>query len=285
MSISSLQNNVASIEKDIADIHTKIAAESKRELDKQKQMDTVSRSITKTTNASSLATKQRQINTFHNELISIQKKKADLHKKLADKTKDLGKKRQDLLKEEEKERKSQKQELQDFQNRIESNLTWQRASIHKSLNTNYIVAPPTVSIREDIKNYDFFISHASEDKEDFVRPLADALISEGCSVWYDEHQLKVGDSLRKKIDTGLKSSKFGIVVLSENFFRKNWPEYELNGLVARELRGTKVILPIWHKVTRDEVLNFSPILADKLALNSTTYSLGQIAKELVSLLY
>jgi|GEM_PF-1270669 len=137
---------------------------------------------------------------------------------------------------------------------------------------------------ETIKKYDFFISHATEDKNDFVRSLADALMKAGVKVWYDEHQLKVGDSLRKKIDHGLKNSTYGIVVLSLNFFRKNWPEYELNGLLAKEMNEGKVILPIWHKVTKDEVLSYSPSIADKLALNTTSYSLQDIVRELKTLL-
>jgi hypothetical protein len=50
-----------------------------------------------------------------------------------------------------------------------------------------------------------FISHASEDKEDFVRPLAETLQQLGVKVWYDEFTLKVGDSLRRKIDSGLET--------------------------------------------------------------------------------
>lgn len=71
------------------------------------------------------------------------------------------------------------------------------------------------------KEYDFFISHATEDKESFVRPLAELLTNDGYKIWYDEFQLKVGDSLRKKIDEGLKLFKYGIAVLSRDFFRKN----------------------------------------------------------------
>ncbi len=61
--------------------------------------------------------------------------------------------------------------------------------------------------------YDIFISHASEDKDDFVRPLAIALIEKGFKVWYDELSLDVGDSLRQSIDKGLKNSRFGLVWL------------------------------------------------------------------------
>ena len=68
--------------------------------------------------------------------------------------------------------------------------------------------------------WDAFISHASEDKDDFVRPLADGLTECGLSVWFDEFELKVGDRLRESIDRGLSQSRFGIVVLSPHFFEK-----------------------------------------------------------------
>ena len=83
--------------------------------------------------------------------------------------------------------------------------------------------------------YDVFICHASEDKDDFVRPLAEALRARHIEVWYDEFSLRVGDGLRQAIDRGLVNSQFGIVVLSPAFFRKRWTQRELNGLVAREI--------------------------------------------------
>ena len=119
------------------------------------------------------------------------------------------------------------------------------------------------------KQWDVFICHASEDKDSFVRPLAVEL-TKTIRVWYDEFTLTVGDSLRRKIDEGLAKSRYGIVVLSKAFFAKNWPQAELDGLVSREMAGThiKVILPVWHQVARDDVLKFSPILADRLAAES-----------------
>ena len=128
--------------------------------------------------------------------------------------------------------------------------------------------------------YDAFISHASEDKEKLVKPLALALDKIGYRVWYDEFELRVGDSLRQSIDRGLVNSRFGIVVLSPAFFAKNWPQYELNGLTAREMDGRKVILPIWHKVEREDVLAYSPPLADKVALSTKKLSIKKIAKSL-----
>jgi TIR domain len=129
--------------------------------------------------------------------------------------------------------------------------------------------------------WDTFISHASEDKADFVRPLADALRAYGLSVWYDEFTLTVGDSLSRTIDKGLAKSKFGVVVLSPSFLKKDWPEYELRGLTAREIGSDKVILPVWYGLTREQLLEYSPTLADKLAIDATKRSVDEVALQLI----
>ncbi|MEO3998884.1 DUF1883 domain-containing protein [Mesorhizobium sp. CAU 1732] len=128
--------------------------------------------------------------------------------------------------------------------------------------------------------FDVFISHASEDKDDVVRPLASALREAGLSVWYDEFELRIGDSLRRKIDRGLGSSRFGVVVLSNAFFGKGWPEYELDGLVTRAVSGEQILLPIWHNVTKREVIGYSPSLADRLARSTATHTVEEIAAEI-----
>jgi hypothetical protein len=74
--------------------------------------------------------------------------------------------------------------------------------------------------------------------------------------------------LRKKIDQGLASSRWGVVILSPHFFEKHWPEKELNGLATREVDGQKVILPVWHKVDFDAVRRYSPTLADRIAVST-----------------
>jgi hypothetical protein len=118
--------------------------------------------------------------------------------------------------------------------------------------------------------YDLFISHASEDKSGLVRDLANALRNLGLKVWYDEFSLRQGDSLSESIDRGLASSQFGLVVLSRAFLAKRWPRRELQGLVAREIADGTVILPVWHGVTRADVVAFSPPLADKLAFDTAS---------------
>ncbi|OQP63360.1 hypothetical protein A3860_23715 [Niastella vici] len=128
--------------------------------------------------------------------------------------------------------------------------------------------------------YDAFICHASEDKKDFVRPLSELLQQQNLDIWYDEFSLTVGDSLMKKIDEGLSKSRFGIVVLSPNFFNKPWAKRELNGLTTREmLEKRNLILPIWHGVTAHDVALYSPPLADKLAISSAN-GINAVIREL-----
>lgn len=136
----------------------------------------------------------------------------------------------------------------------------------------------------DGRTFDVFISHASEDKGDVVRPLATALKEAGLTVWYDEFELRIGDSLRRKIDRGLASSRFGVVVLSKAFFGRGWPEYELDGLVTRANSGEQILLPVWHNVSKKEVIGYSPSLADKLARSTSTHTVEEIAAEIVEVI-
>jgi len=106
------------------------------------------------------------------------------------------------------------------------------------------------------------------------------LQNKGLKVWYAEFTLMVGDSLRRSIDRGLAESRFGIVVLSPSFFEKEWPQRELDGLTAREISTGKVILPIWHHVSREEFARYSPVLADRLAV-STSRGLDFVVAELL----
>jgi hypothetical protein len=115
------------------------------------------------------------------------------------------------------------------------------------------------------KKYDVFISHASEDKDEIVRPLAEKLKNLGIRVWYDEFTLHI----------------HSIVIVSKNFFTKNWTREELDGLYNKSvILGRKVIFPIWHKVTKEEVYSYSPLLASKVAL-FTSKGIDYIAYEIL----
>lgn len=131
-----------------------------------------------------------------------------------------------------------------------------------------------------VELYDAFICHASEDKETIVRELADLLGQEHIEVWYDEFSLEVGDSIRRAIEKGLRQSRFGVVVLSSAFFGKAWPQYELDGLIEKEMLGhEKVILPVWHGVDHDYVAKYSLPLAGRLAAN-TSAGATRVVKQL-----
>ena len=124
-----------------------------------------------------------------------------------------------------------------------------------------------------ISQYDVFISHAAEDKDDVARPLAIRLQELGVSVWYDEDRLQIGDSLSRAINFGLARSGFGLLIVSEHFFAKRWPQQELAGLLAQG----KDLLPVWHKVAKTDVVERAPMLADLVALSTGEKTINEIA--------
>lgn len=137
-------------------------------------------------------------------------------------------------------------------------------------------APPP-----DAKPYDVFICHAHDDKDEVVRPLAHSLREQNLAVWYDEFELRIGANLRRKIDEGLVRSRFGVVVLSPAFFKQGWKQYELDGLVTKEVAGgEQIILPVWHNVSQADVMGYSPSLAGKVARSTGESTVDQIAAEI-----
>ncbi|MDG4834234.1 toll/interleukin-1 receptor domain-containing protein [Solwaraspora sp. WMMD1047] len=129
--------------------------------------------------------------------------------------------------------------------------------------------------------YDLFISHASEDKDSLVRPLAESLRDLGLSVWYDEFELRPGDSLRQSLDRGIATSRHGLVVLSPAFIRKNWTQWELNGIINRLMAGDAKLIPLWYDIPRSAVAAFSPSIADIIAIVAADKGIGQVASEVV----
>jgi hypothetical protein len=119
-----------------------------------------------------------------------------------------------------------------------------------------------------------FISHDSRDKQEIALKLATALRSRGCAVWYDDFSLKVGDSLRQSIEAGIKAAHRCILVITPNFLSNTgWTKVEFNSIFTREiLERRNVILPIWHGVSQKDVYDYSPSLAERVALQ---WSIGQ----------
>lgn len=139
---------------------------------------------------------------------------------------------------------------------------------------------PPVIPDDNGATWDVFVSHASEDKEAVAEPLADELRALGLKVWLDKTELRIGDSLRRKIDYGLAHSTFGVVILSKSFFAKGWPQYELDGIIGMSVNGDQRMLPIWHEISRDEIAKQSPSLVDKIARNTAISTVAEIADEI-----
>lgn len=113
-----------------------------------------------------------------------------------------------------------------------------------------------------------FISHDSRDKEAVAKPLVDELIKfPGCTVWYDEYSLRIGDNLRESIEKGLRECKKCVVLLTRNFLiNRGWTKAEFDSIFTRELvEQANVILPVWCDVSRNDIYSYSPILANKVA--------------------
>jgi len=125
-----------------------------------------------------------------------------------------------------------------------------------------------------------FISYASEDKEGCVRPLAKMFMDSGIQVWFDEFELKLGDSIREKIDHGLIECDYGIVIVSKHYINKTWTKRELDGLFVKEKQTLKAIIPVWHDISLEEVKKFSPILASIVSI-STDIGLFRVYEEIV----
>ena len=147
------------------------------------------------------------------------------------------------------------------------------------------VVLPQQNNSESEEEYDVFVSHAWEDKEDFVDEFVDELKKQGLKVWYDTNKLKWGDSMREKIDKGLAKSRYGVVVLSPNYIaeHKYWTKAELNGLFQVESINGKVILPIWHNLTKKQIVEYSPIIADRKAMTTASMTAEEIAIQLKEL--
>jgi hypothetical protein len=267
-----------------------MSTEKKKESEATVKINQTERGINKNTSQSTIRSKLSQIDRYTKDVANSLDKQADITKKIASKSSDLNRYQLQLVSEEARERKKQEdshkrlvREQLDYQRNLTHELKTQREIIQDSASLKFFGFNPD-PVKEEIVTYDVFISHASEDKDDFVRPLAEELVKIGVKVWYDEFSLKWGDSLRSSIDKGLANSKFGVIVISTSFITKKWPEYEVNGLVAKEINGENKILPIWHKVTKTDVMKYSPSLADKLAMNSSIHEIPYIAQELKGML-
>ena len=273
------QSQIDRLNKEIASLRQAVAREGENEAKATAKLNRAQQGVQRASTQSALNSRLRELERVQRDLAKINKKRADLDKKIADKTASLGSYNQRLAREQDVARKK----AEDHQRRLLRDREQLERRIAHHVTTRSRVAPLGRAIVQSLA-HDFFICHASEDKDSIVRDLAVALKSRGKKVWYDEFSLRVGDSLRASVDNGLANSRFGVVILSKHFFEKDWPQMELNGLFGLETVGEKRILPIWHEISKDEVARHSPILADKIALNTSVKTAKELADELCKVL-
>lgn len=309
MSLANDRSSLIRLNKEIGDLRTKEASEGKKVADAQKKMLAAQTSASKASagsRASYISTAERESRT----MVTAQSNQGRYADQVASKTKDAARLQETIMKEEERERKAA-QAADDKRRRdegarrraddkrqktaaaasAEANRALQQrvseleAQVLAQLEAQADAAPAfkPVPPAGEQEVYDVFISHAWEDKVEFVDEFANKARAAGLRVWYDLFALEWGDSLRQKIDAGLAGSHFGVAVLSPNFFAKQWTNYELDGLMERALDGSGRLLPIWHRLTKDEVQKYAPSLAGRKALDTSLFSTDAIVAELVKL--
>lgn len=282
MSITQYQSQVNSLDKEIASLEKKKSDNDKECANLQKRISDTQKSITKNTSATTAASKLKQISGWQNDAAKKYADSADLGKKIADKRQKRNDNYLKLQKAQQDEQKKQNTEALKIQK------SYERRILELQQQTQQYVIPVVHEGQTPVdsqEEYDVFVSHAYEDKEDFVDEFVAALRTEGFTVWYDSSQLKWGDKMRERIDEGLSKSKFGIVVLSPNYIKegKYWTKAELSGLFQKESVTGKTILPIWHNLTKKQVIEYSPIIADIKAMTTADMTAEEIAAELKTL--
>ena len=225
----------------------------------------------------------RQIDGYNALSQKAEAESADLQKKIADKRAKRNDAYQKLQKEQEREKKKEQQSIKRMQQSYERKIT----AMEAELVPQRIIGSHELSEYKKAPEFDVFVSHAWEDKESFVDEFVQALRDRGLQVWYDTTKMKWGDSMRAKIDEGLRHSRFGVAVLSPDYIAegKYWTKAELDGLFQLESINGKMLLPIWHNLTKKQVIDFSPIIAGKLAMNTASMTPDEIADKLVELLH
>lgn len=281
MSIDQYQISVNSLDKEIADLEKKKAVFDKKSVDALKQSNSIS--VNRNTSESMIRTKMSQKERYNNEYSKALQESAKIQEKIADKRKKRNDENIKLQKEEMKEQQTQRKADIEIQKAYENRIREiQRQSIPSFSSINSV----GLQNEEKLLEYDVFISHASEDKESFVDDLASELRKKNIKVWYDTNSIKWGVSLRSRIDEGLRKSKYGIVVLSPNYIAENkyWTKTELDGLFQLESVTGKRLLPIWHNLTKQQVMDYSPTIVGRKAVSTATMTAEEMANEFAKLL-
>jgi len=129
--------------------------------------------------------------------------------------------------------------------------------------------------------YSVFVSHSSEDKIAYVEDLVNEIKDLGISVFYDQDVISWGDNLKEKIDWGLKNCQLAVIIISPNYFGREWTEYELKVLLERQgVEKDKLILPILYNTSKEDLVKHYPSLNHILFKHAKSQSKKSLALEL-----
>ena len=266
----SAESDVKRLRDELVKLREQIGRESSTVANKRKSAANARAQASRSKSPSTVQSKLREAVRHESAAVASEKKRAELERKVASKEKALatahGKWDKDQA---------------SAQKRAIDGLKKQADQAARRFNTPLdLEARPLVAAVEAYEPvaYDVFLSHASEDKDEIARPLADALTARGVTVWFDELNIRVGQSIRREIERGIREARFGLVIVSEHFMAKQWTQAELDALWGKKLAAKDdSLLPVWHKVTYDEVQQGLPLLAGLHALNTSTMSIDRIA--------
>ncbi len=278
MSIEQYQRQVNTLDKEIADLEKKKAAKDKECANLQGKINNAQKSITKNTSTTTASNKLKQISGWQNDYAKRSGESADFGKKISDKRNKRNDAYLKLQKAQQADQKKQDRTNKQVQSAYETRI----AELQQQVTASVTPAVSHDADADTSEEYDIFVSHAFEDKESFVDEFVSEMEKIGFKVWYDTQRLQWGDSMRERIDNGLKKSCYGIVVLSPSYIaeHKYWTKAELNALFQLETVNGKTILPIWHKLTKKQVVEYSPMIADRKAMTTAVMTAEEIALEL-----
>lgn len=253
--------------------------------DKRKKAAAARAAAAKTKSAATQRTKQREADTAEKAANDAEAKRSGLEKKIADLEKKVA---ASQTKYEKQQQSSQAKALEQLRKQNESaarQFTPRRRlgdPAPEPFTPARRLGERAVEVAASaLDTYDVFLSHASEDKDEIARPLMEALQALGVTVWFDELKIKVGQSIRQEIERGISHARYGVVVLSPSFFAKQWTQAELDALFSKKMTtGENMLLPVWHRVTKDQVQAQSSLLAGVLALNTSLMTVEEIAAAL-----
>lgn len=133
--------------------------------------------------------------------------------------------------------------------------------------------------------YDVFLYHANVDKDSFVEALKRSFDQLGISIFYDKDSIEWGDDWKQKIYDGLSNCKYGVIVVSENFFDRKWTEKELKELLSRQSEtGGKLILPIAYNIDISAIYKKYKKLSDIQFLDASKCSIKDITIQLAKIM-